>query len=175
MTFTKKAFGFASLMFFGTLLLLLDGSNDSMDRREVIKELIRDEGYKTEIYNDHLGNLTFGVGHLVLDSDPECGLPIGSSIPEERVLECLNKDIDIICADLDRALPWWRELDGVRQRVLVNMGFNLGLTRLLKFKKFLAALEKKDYETAAIEMMDSRWAVQVKGRANRLRDKILSG
>ena len=55
------------------------------------------------------------------------------------------------------------------------MGFNLGLTRLLKFKKFLAALEKKDYETAAIEMMDSRWAVQVKGRANRLRDKILSG
>ena len=112
---------------------------------------------------------------MVLDSDPECGLPIGSSIPEERVLECLNKDIDIICADLDRALPWWRELDGVRQRVLVNMGFNLGLTRLLKFKKFLAALEKKDYETAAIEMMDSRWAVQVKGRANRLRDKILSG
>ena len=80
MTFTKKAFGFASLMFFGTLLLLLDGSNDSMDRRELIKELIRDEGYKTEIYNDHLGNPTFGVGHLVLYSDPECGQPIGSSI-----------------------------------------------------------------------------------------------
>ena len=109
---------------------------------------------------------------MVLDSDPECGLPIGSSIPEERVLECLNKDIDIICADLDRALPWWRELDGVRQRVLVNMGFNLGLTRLLKFKKFLAALEERDYETASVEMLNSRWANQVGARSRILRQRM---
>ena len=56
---------------------------------------------------------------------------------------------------------------------MANMGFNLGLTRLLQFKKFLAAMEKGDYETAAIEMMDSRWAVQVKGRSTRLRDRVI--
>ena len=55
------------------------------------------------------------------------------------------------------------------------MGFNLGITRLLKFKKFLAALEQHDWETAAVEMMDSRWATQVGPRATRLRDRVLLG
>ena len=144
-----------------------------MNREKLIEELIFDEGMIDEVYKDHLGYNTFGVGHLILDTDKECGQPVGTKVSKERIIECLNRDIDAICADLDRAIPWWRELDDDRQRVMANMGFNLGLTRLLQFKKFLAAMEQKDYETAAIEMMDSRWAVQVKGRSTRLRDRVI--
>jgi len=147
--------------------------NEKMDREQLIKELIFDEGMVLEIYKDHLGYETFGVGHLVLDKDDECNLPVGTPVSEKRVLECLDKDIDTICAELDRAIPWWRDLDDDRQRVIANMGFNLGLTRLLGFKRFLAAIEHMDYETAAVEMMDSRWATQVKNRSLRLRDRVL--
>ena len=55
------------------------------------------------------------------------------------------------------------------------MCFNLGINRLLNFKKFLGALQEHDFETAAIEMMDSRWATQVGPRSTRLRDRILKG
>ena len=55
------------------------------------------------------------------------------------------------------------------------MSFNLGITRLLKFKKFLTALEVKNWDNAAVEMMDSRWAKQVGPRAVRLKDRVLKG
>ena len=106
-----------------------------MNREKLIEELIFDEGMIDEVYKDHLGYNTFGVGHLILDTDKECGQPVGTKVSKERIIECLNSDIDAICADLDRAIPWWRELDDDRQRVMANMGFNLGLTRLLQFKK----------------------------------------
>ena len=80
--------------------------NEKMDREQLIKELIFDEGMVLEIYKDHLGYETFGVGHLVLDKDDECNLPVGTPVSEKRVLECLDKDIDTICAELDRAIPW---------------------------------------------------------------------
>ena len=70
-------------------------------------------------------------------------------------------------------LYWWRELDDNKQRVMVNMCFNLGYPRLSKFKKFLAAMEVHDFETAAIEMMDSKWANQVGLRAERLKKRVL--
>ena len=71
--------------------------------------------------------------------------------------------------------PFFDDLNDVRQRVFVNMTFNLGSTRLAMFKKFLAAVEARDYETAAEEMLDSKWAEQVKGRADRLADMMRSG
>ena len=157
------------------LVIFTGVENNKMDKNQLVRELIFDEGMVLEIYKDHLGYETFGVGHLITDRDDECGQPVGTPVAEERVLTCLEKDIDTICAELDRALPWWRELDDNRQRVMANMGFNLGLTRLLKFKKFLGAMEKGDYETAAIEMMDSRWATQVGPRAHRLRDRVIGG
>jgi len=144
-----------------------------MDRNKLIKEIIFDEGYKTETYEDHLGFLTLGVGHLVLDTDPEFGKPVGTPVSEERIRECLNKDIDTVCSELDRNLHWWRGLNDDKQRVMVNMCFNLGYPRLSKFKKFLAAMQKNDFETAAIEMMDSKWATQVGKRAERLKQRVL--
>jgi len=144
-----------------------------MNIDKLIQELILDEGYKYETYEDHLGFLTLGVGHLVLDTDPEINKPVGTPVSEERVLECLNNDIETVCDELNRNMPWWKELSDEKMRVLANMCFNLGITRLLKFRKFLAALESGDFETAGEEMMDSKWATQVGARATRLQRRIL--
>tara|TARA_R110000737_G_C14520451_1_gene475302 strand:- start:93 stop:539 length:447 start_codon:yes stop_codon:yes gene_type:complete len=146
-----------------------------IDRTKLEQELIMDEGYKYETYHDHLGFLTLGVGHLVLDTDPELKLPVGTLVSEERIRECLNNDIDIVCEELDRNLPWWRELEDNRQRVMVNMCFNLGYPRFSKFKNFLAAVQDKDWEKAGIEMMDSKWANQVGDRAKRLKGRMVHG
>jgi lysozyme len=146
-----------------------------MDRARLLEELMLDEGVIHEIYNDHLGYPTFGVGHLITEKDEEHGKPLGTPVSEERVTECLNADVDIVCAELDKNMEWWRGLNDTRQRVMANMCFNLGYPRLSKFKKFLAAVQKEDWETAAVEMMDSKWATQVGDRAVRLREKMLNG
>tara|TARA_R100000005_G_scaffold13364_1_gene5356 strand:- start:3259 stop:3702 length:444 start_codon:yes stop_codon:yes gene_type:complete len=146
-----------------------------MDRARLLEELMLDEGVIHEIYNDHLGYPTFGVGHLITEKDEEHGKPLGTPVSEERVAECLNADVDIVCAELDKNMEWWRGLNDTRQRVMANMCFNLGYPRLSKFKKFLAAVQEEDWETAAVEMMDSKWATQVGDRAVRLREKMLNG
>ena len=146
-----------------------------MDIEKLREELTQDEGCVYKIYNDHLGYATFGIGHLVLESDPEIDLPIDAPVSKERVIECFEKDIDGVFNDLDRNLSWWVSLSEDHQRVIANMAFNLGINRLKKFKKFLAALQESDFETAAKEMIDSRWAEQVGPRATRLKDRILKG
>jgi len=146
-----------------------------MNKEKLIEELIIDEGCIDKVYADHLGFLTLGVGHLILDTDKEFKLDIGTPVSEERINECLHNDIDIVCDELDRNMPWWNELDETRQRVLANMCFNLGCPRLKNFKKFLVALEGGDFESAGEEMMDSKWATQVGDRAVRLQEKMLHG
>tara|TARA_R100001082_G_scaffold75546_1_gene43761 strand:+ start:310 stop:753 length:444 start_codon:yes stop_codon:yes gene_type:complete len=146
-----------------------------MNKDKLMEELIKDEGYKYEIYLDHLGYPTFGVGHLVLETDEEHGQSVGTPVSEERIKECLSHDIDVVCNELDMKDPWWRNLSDNKQRVMANMCFNLGHPRLSKFKKFLGAMQISDWETAAVEMMDSKWAGQVGDRAVRLRDRVLQG
>ena len=72
-------------------------------------------------------------------------------------------------------VPWWKDLDDNKQRVMANMAFNLGLPRLSKFVKFLKAVQDSDWEKASEEMMDSKWATQVGDRAKRLKIKMLKG
>ena len=136
------------------------------------QDLTFDEGCVNEVYLDHLGYATFGIGHLVLESDPEHGQDVGTCVSDDRIKECFEKDIANVFEDLDRNLSWWRELPDDLLLVIANMSFNLGITRLLKFKKFLGALELKQYKTASEEMMDSKWATQVGPRAVRLRDRV---
>lgn len=145
-----------------------------MDKNKLIEELILDEGFKYEIYLDHLGYPTLGVGHLILDSDPEYKFPVGTGVPEDRIHECLEQDIDIVCKELDWNEPWWRQLSDNRQRVVANMCFNLGYPRFKKFKKFIGAMQVSDWEKAAEEMMDSRWSTQVGDRAVRLKNRMLN-
>jgi len=146
-----------------------------MNIEKLRKELTVDEGCIDKIYLDHLGYPTLGIGHLITKDDPEHGLPVDYSISQERIEECFGDDIEGVLTDLDRNISWWVGLCEDHQRVLANMAFNLGINRLLKFKKFLAALQEHDFETAAVEMMDSKWATQVGPRATRLRDRILKG
>ena len=140
-----------------------------MNRKEVFDTLCIDEGVKYEIYADHLGYPTFGVGHLITEDDKEHGLPLGTSIDQDRVWEAFEKDLDIAideCEILYEAA--WHNFPDEVQEILVNMMFNMGRPRLSKFKKFNAALCEHDWATAAVEGRDSRWHKQVTNRAERL-------
>ena len=144
-----------------------------MNRESVFEQLKIDEGVVYEIYKDHLGYPTFGVGHLVLDSDPEFGQDVGTPVTEERTKQCFEKDLDTSISECvalygDDFTDW----PGVVQEVLVNMMFNMGRTRLGKFNNFRKALEAQDWKQAGIEGRDSRWHKQVTNRAERLMERL---
>lgn len=131
-------------------------------------ELIRDEGEVLHAYQDAEGFLTIGVGRLIDKRR-------GGGITHEESLYLLQNDILRKIEDLDRELPWWRKLSKVRQRVLLNMCFNLGIGGLLGFKNTLAAVESGRYEEATKGMLSSRWAKQVGARAERLAKMMKEG
>jgi lysozyme len=124
----------------------------------LLAELRRDEGVRLKPYRCTAGKLTIGVGRNLDD--------VGISSAEADAL--LRNDVARVYADLDARIPWWRGLDEVRRRVLVNMGFNLGISGLLGFKNTLRAIETGDYLVAAQGMLASKWAKQVGPRAERL-------
>jgi lysozyme len=145
-----------------------------MNKKSVYEQLKIDEGVVYEIYLDHLGYKTFGVGHLVLESDPEHGYDVGEPVSVERVIECFNSDLDVAlseCVALYKA-DVWEAFPGEVQEILVNMMFNLGRPRLSKFKNMKAALVKGDWVVAAVEGRDSLWYRQVGNRAERLMTRL---
>lgn len=148
--------------------------NNNMNREEVFEQLKIDEGVVYEVYKDHLGYPTFGVGHLVLESDPEYGLEVGSVVSEERVKECFERDLDIAIEECDQLYEDGRfgDLPSEVQQILVNMMFNMGRTRLSKFKKMHAAILEGNWVEAAKEGRDSRWYRQVTNRAERLMTRL---
>lgn len=144
-----------------------------MNKQAVYEQLKIDEGVVYEIYEDHLGYATFGVGHLVLESDPEHGEPVGTPVSEERVRECFEKDLQTAideCIVLYKEA--WEGFPGEVQEILVNMLFNLGRPRLSKFKNFNAKLVAGKYAEAAPEGRDSIWYRQVGNRAERLMARL---
>ena len=144
-----------------------------MNREAIYEQLKIDEGVVYEIYEDHLGYPTFGVGHLVLESDPEHGQPVGTPVSEERVRECFEKDLNTAIAECVVLYEdAWEGFPGEVQEVLVNMLFNLGRPRLSKFKNFNSKLIEGDYAGAAPEGLDSLWARQVGARAERLMERL---
>jgi lysozyme len=145
-----------------------------LNREAVFEQLKIDEGVVYEIYNDHLGYPTFGVGHLVLESDPEYGQPTGTPVEEQRVKECFENDLDIAIGECNALYEGgeFNDLPDEVQQILVNMMFNMGRTRLSKFKKMHAAILEGDWKTAAVEGRDSRWYKQVTNRAERLMSRL---
>jgi lysozyme len=136
-------------------------------------ELRRDEGARYVPYLDSRGFKTAGVGHL-LSGAP---LPTGWSYPltDAQVDQWLDQDIGAALYALDRKLPWWRAMDEVRQRVIANMCFNLGITKLLGFTHALASMQAGDYPAAAAGMQASDWFKQVGARAVRLCEAMATG
>jgi lysozyme len=133
-------------------------------------QLQRDEGSKVRggrhiPYKDTVGKLTIGYGHNLDDN----------GLKQKFVDLILDDDIRDAIADLVVRLPWFERLDPERQAVLVNMGFNLGVLGLLQFKRTLESIRIGDYELAAIQMLESRWADQVGDRALRLADQMRTG
>jgi len=144
------------------------------DREAVFEQLKVDEGVVYAIYNDHLGYPTFGVGHLILDSDEEFGKPVGTEVSEERVRDCFDRDLEIAIGECHALYGEgeFGDFPGEVQQILVNMMFNMGRTRLSGFKKFNAALLEGDWKTAAVEGRDSKWYRQVTNRAERLMSRM---
>lgn len=134
----------------------------------ITDQLMRDERFVPHAYPDSLGYLTIGYGRLIDKRR-------GGGLTEEESAYLLRNDINRTEAALQKELPWVTTLDDARHGALVNMSYNLGVAGLLKFRKFLAAMEAGDFKTAAAEAMDSTWAKQVGSRATRLRDQILTG
>ena len=139
-----------------------------MNIEQLRKELEVDEGVKYEIYNDHLGYPTFGIGHLVRDSDPEAGAALGTPVTEDRVIEAFNQDVETVLNDCTILYGDFNELPEEAQLIIANMMFNLGRPRLSKFKGMKAGVDSRDWNKAADEMIDSAWYRQVPNRAGRL-------
>ena len=140
-----------------------------MNRESVFETLKVDEGVEYKIYKDHLGYPTFGVGHLIVEGDPEHGCDEGTPVSEERVWEAFEKDLDTAIDECEVLYESaWHDFPGEVQEVVVNRMFNMGRPRLSQFKKFNAALCEHDWAKAAVEGRDSRWHKQVTNRAERL-------
>jgi len=138
------------------------------------EELENDEGVKYEIYNDHLGYPTFGIGHLILDSDPEYGSDTGTEVSEDRVKEAFASDVVGVVSDCETLYPDFEELPEDAQRIIANMMFNMGRPRLSKFKGMKRGVDAQDWNMAADEMVDSSWYKQVTNRADRLVERMRS-
>ena len=139
-----------------------------MNIEQLRKELEVDEGVKYEIYNDHLGYPTFGIGHLVRDTDPEAGAALGTPVSEDRVIEAFNQDVETVLSDCNILYDDFNDLPEEAQLIIANMMFNLGRPRLSKFKGMKAGVDARDWKKAADEMIDSAWYRQVPNRAGRL-------
>lgn len=127
------------------------------ERRAIVDQLILHESLRLKPYTDSVGKITIGVGRNLSDN--------GLSHAEAMLL--LDHDLDAAIRDC-ATFPWFPSLDPIRQRVLVDMAFNLGLTRLRGFRRMLRLIEEGDYVRAAHAMRNSAWARQVKTRADRL-------
>lgn len=133
--------------------------------REILE---REEGVKYEVYLDHLGYPTCGVGHLIISGDDEYGCEVGTPVSEERVAALFKADLKIVEDDCRELFDYFEHLPENIQLVCAAMAFQLGRSRLSGFKKFRAAISEGRWPDAADEMKDSRWYRQTTSRAERM-------
>lgn len=133
-----------------------------------LEQLKIDEGCRLTAYQDTVGVWTIGYGHTG-------GVKKGDKITQKEAEELLLEDTLEAARDASTLPVGFDGLNAVRQAVLINMTFNLGLTRVLNFKRFLSAVQVRDFDTAALEMLDSKWAGQVGQRAIRLAKLMKKG
>ena len=143
-----------------------------MNIEQLREQLEVDEGCVYEIYNDHLGYATFGIGHLVTESDPEQGQSLGTPVSSDRVAEAFESDIQSVLRDCNILYSDFDDLPEEAQQVIANMMFNLGRPRLSKFVGMKRGVDARDWNQAADEMVDSNWYRQVTNRADRLVERI---
>lgn len=128
-------------------------------------QLLIDEALRLKPYTDTKGQITIGVGHNLT----------ARGVSRAQAMQWLDEDIAEAIDDVEAEWPWFARLDVVRQNVVLNMAFNLGVPKLGTFHRFVSALQAGNYHAAATEMMDSEWADQVGKRATRLATEMLTG
>jgi lysozyme len=133
--------------------------------KSILEQLRLHEGIKYKPYKDTVGKLTIGVGRNLDD--------VGLS--DEEVDFLLTNDIKRAQDALNKNCPWWEQMSPVRQKVLLDMCFNMGIKGLLSFRNTLAAMQRGDYAAAAMGMRNSLWAKQVGKRAERLATMMETG
>jgi len=136
-----------------------------MDRDRLFAQLRLHEGVEHKPYKCTAGYLTIGVGRNI----EERGLS------DDEIDYILNNDVNIATDELVVTFDWYADLDPIRQRVVIDMVFNLGMPRFKQFKNMIAAIEAGDWMEASNQMMDSRWAQQVGLRASRLAEMMETG
>lgn len=139
-----------------------------MNKETLVSELIADEGEVLSIYICTAGHETCGVGHMVRESDPEYGWPVGAPITKERSDELLKEDLKTVLNDCEWVITNFDVLPEEVQLIIANMMFNLGRPRFSKFVKLISAVGAADWGEAARQMKDSRWHVQLPERSGRL-------
>ena len=138
----------------------------------LVDDLMRDEGLRLAAYPDPLSGgdpWTIGYGHTGAD------VTAATVWTRSEAADTLIEDIAIARSELDEKLPWWRTLDDVRQDVMVEMAFNLGVEGLLGFRRTLAAIEVGQWAAASADMLLSAWAREVGDRAARLATMMRNG
>ena len=139
-----------------------------MNIDQLREELDQDEGCIYEVYLDHLGYPTFGIGHLITYRDREHDWSVGTDVDEWRVEEVFEEDVQTVLSDCEKLYDDFYELPEEVQLIVANMMFNMGYTRLSKFRGMKRGVDSRNWEEAADEMVDSRWYTQVTNRADRL-------
>ena len=132
-----------------------------MDMQRLKRDITRREGLRLNVYDDHLGNPTIGVGRL-----------LSRGISKTTAMQMLEEDINIVQTELKQNLPWFDDMPEVVQECLIDLGFNLGVPRLLSFKLTLGFLQAHKFPEAAEELLRSRYATQVPNRANEIAELI---
>ncbi len=143
-----------------------------MDIERLKEEIKEDEGYKNEIYLDHLSLKTLGVGHLIKETDPEYDLEVGTHIDDERVNELFEEDINVTIDECRKLYYDFDRLPEEAQLIICNMMYNMGRPRLSRFHKMKRAVENRDWKEASNQMKDSKWYRQVTNRADRLCNRM---
>ena len=140
-----------------------------MNMERLLASVKKHEGYRNKVYLDSLGKRTVGVGHLCVEDFWEDN----KEYPEEMLMNILKDDLKNAIQGAERLLKGCRILDSLAREIIIEMVFQLGETGVSKFKNMIKALkEGPDYQTAAIEMMDSRWAKQTPERAKAMSSEM---
>ena len=155
------------------------------NREDLIKIIAKHEGMVLQTYKDSLGISTIGIGRNLEDRSITDGElmhlnktledVVNNGLTEEEAYYLCNNDILIVEKELIANKPIVLQLDDIRQMCLVDMGFNMGVPRLMKFINMWEAIDEADFQWASEEMLDSRWAKQVKGRATHLSEVMRTG
>ena len=136
--------------------------------QRLLETLKRHEGVRYYVYRDHLGYETIGVGRCI-------NRAVGLGLSPDEVEYLLINDVQRCIEELDGAFDWCKDLDEVRREAMINLCFNLGLTKLRKFVNALEAMKQRNYNKAATEFLNSKWANQVGERSREVAQMIRTG